>query len=130
MVTIEFPESLSDLTGIRQVQIETGSRVAENEELLHWNPESGRTAAHSAENSTAEKQADEIEAGSLTVESVFRSLKEKYPSLYHKVFMETGGIRPHLLIFVNDVNIRDRQGIKTPLVGCEKIYILPAVSGG
>ncbi|MCL5055774.1 MAG: MoaD/ThiS family protein [Firmicutes bacterium] len=109
MVTIEFPESLSDLTGIRQVQIETGSRAAENEELLDWNPESGRTA---------------------TVESVFRSLKEKYPSLYHKVFMETGGIRPHLLIFVNDVNIRDRQGIKTPLVGCEKIYILPAVSGG
>jgi molybdopterin converting factor small subunit len=39
-------------------------------------------------------------------------------------------VRRHLNIFVNSDNVRDLNGIDTPLMRGDVITILPAVSGG
>ena len=43
---------------------------------------------------------------------------------------ETGTVRRHLNVFVNSDNVRDLNGIDTPLTRGDVVTILPAVSGG
>jgi molybdopterin synthase sulfur carrier subunit len=50
--------------------------------------------------------------------------------LYRNVCDETGAVRRHLNIFVNDENVRDLAGLHTVLKGGDVITIVPAVSGG
>lgn len=70
---------------------------------------------------------------SLSVPSVRAALKEierSHPSLYKSVCDETGKVRRHVNLFVNTSDIRDREGLDTPLSSGDIITILPAVSGG
>jgi len=58
------------------------------------------------------------------------ALARLHPGLRDRVVTEQGEVRPHVNVFVEDVNIRDARGLQTRVPeGCE-IAILPAVSGG
>jgi molybdopterin converting factor small subunit len=50
--------------------------------------------------------------------------------LYRNICDETGTVRRHLNVFVNADNVRDLNGIDTPLLPGDVLTILPAVSGG
>jgi molybdopterin converting factor small subunit len=74
-------------------------------------------------------------AASVTVEAadvrgVLTELERTNPGLHRGICDETGAVRRHLNIFVNKSNIRDRQGLDTPLVAGDAILVIPAVSGG
>ncbi len=71
-----------------------------------------------------------IEASPRTVGDALAALGALHPGLRERVVTEQGAVRPHVNVFVADVNIRDAQGLATRVPeGCE-IAILPAVSGG
>ena len=71
-----------------------------------------------------------IAASPATVAEALAVLHALHPGLRDRVVTEQGEVRPHVNVFVAEVNIRDARGLQTRVPeGCE-ITILPAVSGG
>ena len=69
-----------------------------------------------------------ISAG--TVRAALADLERSQSALYRTICDETGTVRRHLNVFVNSDNVRDLDGIDTPLTPGDMLTILPAVSGG
>lgn len=65
-----------------------------------------------------------------TVRDVLDEIARAYPALYVNVCDETGAVRKHINIFINDDHMRDRAGLETPVGAGDIVTILPAVSGG
>lgn len=65
-----------------------------------------------------------------TVRSVLDDLERDYPALYVNICDETGAVRRHINIFVNDDHMRDLDGLNTAVAAGDAVTILPAVSGG
>jgi molybdopterin converting factor small subunit len=66
----------------------------------------------------------------LSVRAALEQIERDHPALYRSVCDETGTVRRHVNLFVNNSHMRDREGLDTPLVPGDIITILPAVSGG
>ena len=64
------------------------------------------------------------------VRDVLHELERRHPALYGCVCDETGAIRRHINVFVNEDHVRDRDGLDTALGSGDVVTILPAVSGG
>jgi len=65
-----------------------------------------------------------------TVRAVLQDLERSQPSLYRNICDETGALRRHLNVFINDLHMRDRDGIDSALAPGDVVTILAAVSGG
>ena len=65
-----------------------------------------------------------------TVRAVLDELERDYPALYVNICDETGAVRRHINIFVNDDHMRDLNGLNTAVAAGDAVTILPAVSGG
>jgi sulfur-carrier protein len=65
-----------------------------------------------------------------TVRAALDDLERTQAALYRNVCDETGAVRRHLNVFVNDDNVRDLDGMETTLSTGDVVAILPAVSGG
>jgi molybdopterin synthase sulfur carrier subunit len=74
--------------------------------------------------------ATELSISAHTVRAALEDLERSQSALYRNVCDETGTVRRHLNIFVNSDNVRDLNGIDTPLTRGDVVTILPAVSGG
>jgi len=72
----------------------------------------------------------EISISAHTVRAALEDLERSQAALYRNVCDETGTLRRHLNVFVNTDNVRDLDGVDTPLMPGDVITILPAVSGG
>ena len=57
-------------------------------------------------------------------------IERRHPALYRCICDETGAVRRHVNLFVNDDEIRTLNGLDTPLALGDAVMILPAVSGG
>jgi molybdopterin converting factor small subunit len=65
-----------------------------------------------------------------TVRAALEGLERSEAALYRNLCDETGRVRQHLNVFVNADNMRDLDGVDTPLTPGDVVAILPAVSGG
>lgn len=74
--------------------------------------------------------ASRITLDAASIRSALEQLEQRHPSLYGSVCDERGMVRRHVNLFVNTSNVRDRQGLDTPLVPGDVVTILPSVSGG
>lgn len=74
--------------------------------------------------------ASEVRALSGTVGQALTQLQERYPALVRAIRTEAGEIRPHVNVFVNQQDIRQRQGLDTVLTSDDEVIILPSISGG
>ncbi len=54
----------------------------------------------------------------------------QFPALRFHVFDSAGKLRRHLVVFVNDENIRDLQGAKTRLKENDRLLLLASSAGG
>ncbi len=72
----------------------------------------------------------ELAASAGTVQQALESIEQSHPALHRHVCDETGAVRRHLNVFVNDDNVRDLDGVATRLRQGDVVVILPAVSGG
>jgi molybdopterin synthase sulfur carrier subunit len=74
--------------------------------------------------------AAQLSLSALTVRAALEDLERSQFALYRNVCDETGALRRHLNVFVNSDNVRDLDGVDTPLKAGDVVTILPAVSGG
>ena len=76
------------------------------------------------------KGRPEFTMSAATVRGVLDDLERDNPSLHVNIRDETGAVRRHLNVFVNHDNVRDLQGLDTPLSPGDVVTILTSVSGG
>ena len=74
--------------------------------------------------------AAELPVTAPTVRAALEHLERHQPALYRNICDETGAVRRHLNVFVNDDNVRFLKGIDTSLAPGDIVTVLPAVSGG
>ena len=70
--------------------------------------------------------ADQLEAAGATVGEALRQLERAHPRLAGWVLDESGGLRRHVSLFVNDT----LAAPDSPLAPGDQVYIVPAISGG
>ena len=66
----------------------------------------------------------------VTVGSVLDALAVDYPALERRVRDELGRTRVHVNLFVGADNVRDLDGLATPIEPGGELSIIPAISGG
>jgi len=69
-----------------------------------------------------------VSAGS--VKEALSALKEQQPLLYRNVCDETGAVRKHINLFVNQSLVHRKEGLGTKLGPGDLLFIMTAVSGG
>jgi molybdopterin converting factor small subunit len=72
----------------------------------------------------------ELSLSAPTVRAALDQIERSHPDLYRSVCDETGSVRRHIGLFVNQQHVRDRDGLETALAPGDVLIILPAVSGG
>ncbi len=65
-----------------------------------------------------------------TVHAALDQLERSYPAIYRSVCDETGAVRRHVNLFVNNSFVDKRGGLDTTLMPGDVLTIMPAVSGG
>jgi molybdopterin converting factor small subunit len=71
-----------------------------------------------------------VEVGGDTVEQVLDALASQHPDIRGRLLDDGGKLRRFVNIFVDDEDIRHRDGIHTPVGPDQRVSILPAVAGG
>lgn len=61
---------------------------------------------------------------------VLAALERTQPKLYRAVCDETGRVRRHVNVYVNELHMSERDGLDTVLAPGDVVTLLPAVSGG
>ena len=67
---------------------------------------------------------------SVTVAALLDAMAAQHPALERRIRDEQGRARPHVNLFIDSDNVRDREGLATPIRAGEELSIIPAVSGG
>lgn len=65
-----------------------------------------------------------------SVRTILARLNRDVPGLYRSVCDETGSVRQHVNLFVNEQFLHEREGLDTLLQSGDILTIMPAVSGG
>ena len=71
-----------------------------------------------------------LSTSAASLRDALRELEARHPELYRSVCDETGNVRRHIGLFVNESHVRDRSGLDTELAPGDVVSIFPAVSGG
>jgi molybdopterin synthase sulfur carrier subunit len=74
--------------------------------------------------------ASELLASVSNVRAALEHIERSYPSLYLCICDETGAVRRHINVWINNSHMREQDGLDTVLVDGDAVTILPAVSGG
>ena len=72
----------------------------------------------------------EVAVQGRTVMDALNDAIAQYPALEFHLLDSSGKLRRHINVFVNDENIRDLKGVKTPLEADDRIVLLASISGG
>ena len=72
----------------------------------------------------------DVEHDKTTVGSVLDALAVAHPALERRVRDELGSTRVHVNLFVGADNVRDLDGLATPIMPGDELSIIPAISGG
>lgn len=72
----------------------------------------------------------EIPVQGETVAAAMQDLIAQHPSLQPHLYNGAGGLRPFVNLFVGENNIKDLQGLETPLKGDDRLLLIPSIAGG
>lgn len=61
---------------------------------------------------------------------LLQTLNAQFPGINEKILDGSGEVKRFINIFVNDDEIRNLQGLTTPIKESDKISIVPAMAGG
>jgi molybdopterin converting factor small subunit len=65
-----------------------------------------------------------------TVEMLLQDLAKQYPDIKPHLFNGDGMLRPFVNLFLGENNIKDLQGVKTPLKADDRLLLIPSIAGG
>lgn len=74
--------------------------------------------------------ADEVRLEAATVGQVIAVLGERHSGLIARICDAEGRVRPFVNLFLGSKNVKQLQGLDTPLAEGDTISIVPAVAGG
>jgi adenylyltransferase/sulfurtransferase len=74
-------------------------------------------------------RVSEVSVEGATVGDAITALVEKYPDIKQHLYKE-GELRSFINIFVGETNIKNLQGIDTPIAPDAQIMLVPAIAGG
>lgn len=72
----------------------------------------------------------EIQIDSATVGGALDELTSQYPALRKHLFTDSGELRTFVNLFVNDEDVRQLEGPRTPLQAGDRVMIIPSIAGG
>jgi molybdopterin converting factor small subunit len=72
----------------------------------------------------------EFTLSATSLRDALAQIERRYPALYRCVCDETGAVRRHVNLFVNESDLRVLDGLDTALKPGDVVMVLPAVSGG
>jgi sulfur-carrier protein len=65
-----------------------------------------------------------------TVAEAMQDLTTRYPALRQHLFNGDNELRPFVNLFLNEENVRDLQGVETPLEEEDRLTLIPSIAGG
>jgi molybdopterin converting factor small subunit len=65
-----------------------------------------------------------------TVAEVMDDLVLQYPALKPHLFNNEGELRPFVNLFLGEENIKELQGLSTPLSETDRLMLIPSIAGG
>jgi len=68
-------------------------------------------------------------AGS-NISEALTDLTTQYPTIKPHLFSEGGELRPFVNLFIGENNIKDLQGVSTPIKDDDKLVLIPSIAGG
>jgi molybdopterin converting factor small subunit len=68
-------------------------------------------------------------AGS-NVSEALSDLTTQYPTIKPHLFNESDELRPFVNLFLGENNIKDLQGVSTPITDGDKLMLIPSIAGG
>lgn len=71
-----------------------------------------------------------VEIDGDNVGAILTTLAKEYPKLKSHLYDDAGRLVAFINVFVNDENIRDRDGEETKLTERDEILLVPAMAGG
>ena len=80
--------------------------------------------------SSGDASSEDAADGTVTVGAVLDALAVAHPALERRVRDELGRTRVHVNLFVGADNVRDLDGLATPITPGDELSIIPAISGG
>lgn len=73
---------------------------------------------------------DELSVQADTVTELVSALDRRHPGLAARLLSPEGGLRPYVNVFIDQDNVRQREGLSARLHEGAVVSILPAVAGG
>ena len=64
------------------------------------------------------------------ISEVLTDLTTQYPTIKPHLFNEGGELRPFVNLFIGENNIKDLQGVDTPISENDKLVLIPSIAGG
>lgn len=72
----------------------------------------------------------EISVQGTTVAAAMENLLTQYPTMRPHLTTTNGQLRPFVNLFLGESNVRDLQGLETPLKDDDKLLLIPSIAGG
>jgi adenylyltransferase/sulfurtransferase len=72
----------------------------------------------------------EVNVGGANVLEALSDLTTQYPTIKPHLFNEGGELRPFVNLFLGENNIKDLQGVNTPIAASDKLVLIPSIAGG
>ncbi len=72
----------------------------------------------------------EVSAEGANVKEVFNNLDSKFPGIKERLYDENDQLRRFVNVYVNEEDIRFKDGETTPLKDGDEVSIIPAIAGG
>lgn len=72
----------------------------------------------------------EVSLTGSTVGEVMQDLITQYPTLQPHLFNGDNQLRPFVNLFINEENIKDLDGLETPLQQGDRLMLIPSIAGG
>ncbi|WP_419918144.1 ubiquitin-like small modifier protein 1 [Candidatus Poriferisocius sp.] len=74
--------------------------------------------------------AGEVTVEGATIRDVISSLDAAHPGFMDRLIDESGRLHRYVNVFVDDDDVRFREGLATPVPEGQTVAIVPAVAGG
>jgi len=72
----------------------------------------------------------EVAVGGSNVAEALNDLTTQFPAIKPHIFSEGGELRPFVNLFLGESNIKDLEGIATPIKETDRLMLIPSIAGG
>jgi len=72
----------------------------------------------------------EVTVQGKTVADAMENLLTQYPAMRPHLTSGDGQLRPFVNLFLGEANVRDLQGLETPLADGDRLLLIPSIAGG